>query len=143
MSSANKDIPSDPVGRTEVIRYKAKDGREIEALLTYPVGYERGKRYPLLLNIHGGPAGVFTRSFIAAAALYAPPEGTRPARILWRPSPPAATRSCAAMSAAAVATARNSASRTSRTGAAAITRTRWPASITWSPGIAIDAGRWA
>ena len=33
------------------------------------MGYERGKRVPLLLNVHGGPAGVFTqtRRFKAAS----------------------------------------------------------------------------
>ncbi len=58
-----------PVGRTELIRWKS-DGVEVEGLLTYPVGYERGKHYPLLLIIHGGPAGVFVQTFIANRAIY-------------------------------------------------------------------------
>jgi len=32
------------------------DGHEIEGLLTYPHGYEPGKRYPLVVEIHGGPS---------------------------------------------------------------------------------------
>ncbi len=59
-----------PLGRTEIIRWKAKDGLDIEGLLTYPAGYDKGKRYPLLLNIHGGPMGVFTQSYVAAPGLY-------------------------------------------------------------------------
>ena len=39
------------------------DGMEIEGVLIYPVGYEAGKRYPLLANIHGGPSGVWTQAF--------------------------------------------------------------------------------
>ena len=35
------------MGPTEVVRWKSKDGLEIEGLLTYPAGYEKGKRYPL------------------------------------------------------------------------------------------------
>jgi dipeptidyl aminopeptidase/acylaminoacyl peptidase len=31
------------------------DGFEIEGLLTLPHGYEEGKRYPLVIEIHGGP----------------------------------------------------------------------------------------
>jgi dipeptidyl aminopeptidase/acylaminoacyl peptidase len=32
------------------------DGHEIEGILTYPAGYEGGKRYPLIVDIHGGPS---------------------------------------------------------------------------------------
>jgi len=31
------------------------DGSEVEAWIMRPVGFEEGQRYPLLLNIHGGP----------------------------------------------------------------------------------------
>jgi dipeptidyl aminopeptidase/acylaminoacyl peptidase len=65
VSRMNADLPDYPLGRTDVIRWKSSDGVEIEGLLTYPVGYEPGTRYPLLLLIHGGPAGVFTQTFIA------------------------------------------------------------------------------
>jgi dipeptidyl aminopeptidase/acylaminoacyl peptidase len=70
VSRANADMPKHPLGRTEVIRWKSKDGMEIEGLLTYPVGYEKGKRYPFLLIIHGGPAGVYTQSFIGNRSPY-------------------------------------------------------------------------
>jgi dipeptidyl aminopeptidase/acylaminoacyl peptidase len=65
-SRVNNGSPDLPLGRTEVIRWQSKDGKEIEGLLTYPVGYTKGKKFPLLLVIHGGPAGVFNRSFIAS-----------------------------------------------------------------------------
>jgi dipeptidyl aminopeptidase/acylaminoacyl peptidase len=55
-----------PVGRTEVTRWQTKDGKTIDGLLTYPVGYAEGQRCPLLVVIHGGPTGVFTRTFIAS-----------------------------------------------------------------------------
>jgi dipeptidyl aminopeptidase/acylaminoacyl peptidase len=64
------DLARLPLGKTEVIRWKAKDGLEVEGLLTYPVGYEAGKKYPLILNIHGGPAGVFVETFIGRSGLY-------------------------------------------------------------------------
>ncbi len=63
ISRANATLASRPVGRTEVIRWKSKDGQEIEGLLTYPVNYEKGKRVPMILVIHGGPAGVFVQTF--------------------------------------------------------------------------------
>lgn len=65
LTTINADISSRPVPKTEVIRWKSFDGKEIEGLLTYPLNYEAGKKYPLILNIHGGPAGVFSQSFIA------------------------------------------------------------------------------
>jgi dipeptidyl aminopeptidase/acylaminoacyl peptidase len=63
VSEAN--LTNHPLGKTEVIHWSSTDDFEIEALLTYPVGYQPGTRVPLLLVIHGGPAGYFTRSFIA------------------------------------------------------------------------------
>jgi dipeptidyl aminopeptidase/acylaminoacyl peptidase len=70
LSRANADAPGHPFGRTEVIRWKGPDGLEIEGLLTYPVGYEKGRRYPLLVVVHGGPSGGFSRSCIAARGAY-------------------------------------------------------------------------
>ncbi len=70
VSHVNANIPALPLGKTEIIRWKSKDGLEIEGLLTYPANYEKGKRYPLLLNVHGGPAGVFTQTFVASPGAY-------------------------------------------------------------------------
>jgi dipeptidyl aminopeptidase/acylaminoacyl peptidase len=69
-SKVNAKLPKLPLGKTEVIRWKSKDGLEIEGLLTYPADYEEGKRYPLLLNVHGGPMGMFTQTYVATPGLY-------------------------------------------------------------------------
>lgn len=68
VSRVNRGLPDAPLGRTEVVRWKAPDGQQVEGLLTYPAVYQKGKRYPTLLVIHGGPMGVFTQTFPAAAA---------------------------------------------------------------------------
>src|SRR5262249_1895787 len=70
VSRVNREVANVPLGSTEVIRWKSSDGLGIEGLLTYPVGYEKGKRYPLLLIIHGGPMGAFTQSFNGTAGQY-------------------------------------------------------------------------
>ncbi|MEO6655955.1 MAG: S9 family peptidase [Pyrinomonadaceae bacterium] len=70
VSWANADIAKMPVGKTEVIKWKSKDGREIEGLLTYPVGYVAGTKVPFILNVHGGPAGVFNQGFIGGRGVY-------------------------------------------------------------------------
>lgn len=70
VSEANAGLPKPPTGETKVVRWKSTDGLEIEGLLTLPPGYEAGKKYPLILNIHGGPAGVFNESFIGRPGIY-------------------------------------------------------------------------
>ena len=87
ISRANADLPKLPLGKTEVVRWKSTDGREIEGLLTYPVNYQAGTRVPLILNVHGGPAGVFTQSFIGGRGVY--PIATFAARgfAVLRPNP--------------------------------------------------------
>ena len=63
VSHVQRDLPNLPPIHTEVVHWKAKDGLEIEGLLTYPVGYEKGKHYPLLLIVHGGPMGAYMRTY--------------------------------------------------------------------------------
>ena len=70
ITKANADLKVPPVGRTEVVTWKSKDGKQIEGLLTYPVGYQAGQRVPLILNIHGGPAGVFQQAYIGGRGVY-------------------------------------------------------------------------
>ncbi len=70
LTDVHTDYPRLPLGKTEVITWKSRDGLEIEGLLTYPVGYEKGKRYPLVLNVHGGPMGSFSETFTAAGGIY-------------------------------------------------------------------------
>jgi len=70
ISTINPELASLPVPKTELISWKSFDGMEIEGLLTFPLNYEAGKKYPFILNIHGGPAGVFSESFIAVSGIY-------------------------------------------------------------------------
>ncbi len=70
VSEFNAGLPEHRIGRTETIRWKAPDGLDIEGLLTYPAGHEAGTKAPLLLVIHGGPAGVFRRSYLGSASPY-------------------------------------------------------------------------
>jgi len=40
----------------EHVCWTSDDGVVIEGLLTYPVGYQPGTRYPLVVEVHGGPS---------------------------------------------------------------------------------------
>jgi dipeptidyl aminopeptidase/acylaminoacyl peptidase len=48
--------------QSEIVKWKSKDGTEIEGVLTKPVGYTSGK-VPFLLNPHGGPTGASLNSW--------------------------------------------------------------------------------
>jgi dipeptidyl aminopeptidase/acylaminoacyl peptidase len=87
VSAANRDVARPPLGRTEVIQWKSKDGRTVDGLLTYPVGYTAGQKVPLLLNIHGGPSGVFGETFIGAAGLYPVASFAQKGIAVLRPNP--------------------------------------------------------
>ena len=54
---SNPQVRELALGEQEEITWKSKDGRPVGGVLVKPVGYEPGKRYPLIVAIHGGPAG--------------------------------------------------------------------------------------
>jgi dipeptidyl aminopeptidase/acylaminoacyl peptidase len=41
-------------GRAEVIEWRSVDGDVLRGALVYPAGYEKGKRYPLIVKVYGG-----------------------------------------------------------------------------------------
>jgi dipeptidyl aminopeptidase/acylaminoacyl peptidase len=58
LSDAGAQIASWPKHTREVIKWKSQDGAEIEGVLHKPADFQQGRRYPLLIVIHGGPTGV-------------------------------------------------------------------------------------
>jgi dipeptidyl aminopeptidase/acylaminoacyl peptidase len=66
VTDINAAYATKPLPKTEVVKWKGADGKEIEGLLTYPINYKPGQKVPFILNIHGGPAGVFTQACVAA-----------------------------------------------------------------------------
>lgn len=47
------------------------DGRRVQGWIIYPPGFDPGKKYPLLLEIHGGPYSAYGDVFSMEAQLYA------------------------------------------------------------------------
>lgn len=71
LSNVNEEFSKMTASKTEVVSWKSKDGKyDIEGLITYPANYVKGKKYPMILNIHGGPAGVFAQNYTGAGAVY-------------------------------------------------------------------------
>ncbi|HMK24934.1 MAG TPA: S9 family peptidase [Chitinophagaceae bacterium] len=65
ITSINAEYANKALPKTELIKWKGADGKEIEGLLTYPIGYQPGQKVPFILNVHGGPAGVFQQNCVA------------------------------------------------------------------------------
>ncbi len=71
LTDVNSTITDELVlGQGEVIRWESRDRTEIEGILMLPAEYQSGV-LPLLLHIHGGPAGVFRNSFSASNHVWA------------------------------------------------------------------------
>jgi dipeptidyl aminopeptidase/acylaminoacyl peptidase len=49
----------------------SKDGSEVEAWIIRPAGFAEGKRYPVLVNIHGGPFTQYGNGFFDEFQVYA------------------------------------------------------------------------
>ncbi len=57
LTLTNPQLNEVTFGAQEVIAWKAKDGLTIEGVLVKPVGFQEGRRYPLIVQPHGGPEG--------------------------------------------------------------------------------------
>ena len=51
--------PSLDVAAVERLPYKSTDGWDVDGFLVRPVGWQAGRKYPMVVSIHGGPAGQF------------------------------------------------------------------------------------
>ena len=58
ITNFSKQLEDWKYSKSEVISWKSKDGATIEGILHKPMDYDPGKKYPLLINIHGGPTGI-------------------------------------------------------------------------------------
>ncbi len=55
LTNSNPILNDMPLGKQETIAWKGPDDLTIYGVLVKPVGYESGKRYPLQVQVHGGP----------------------------------------------------------------------------------------
>ena len=58
LSNSNPFLREINFGKQETISWKSIDDQIIDGILTYPPNYRKGMRYPLILQIHGGPESV-------------------------------------------------------------------------------------
>jgi len=53
----NPQVAGLALGEEVEVDWTSSDGKTVGGVLVYPVGYQEGRRYPLIVAIHGGPAG--------------------------------------------------------------------------------------
>jgi dipeptidyl aminopeptidase/acylaminoacyl peptidase len=58
ISAINDQIKGWNVPVNELVQWKSKDGAKIEGVLLKPANFDKNKKYPLLVVIHGGPTGI-------------------------------------------------------------------------------------
>lgn len=73
LSNLNSEVLNGvALGDTESFTFVSNDFKyEIEAFLTKPVGFDPNKKYPMIVNIHGGPHGYRGPTFNLKAQCYA------------------------------------------------------------------------
>lgn len=59
------------MAKAEIVRWKSKDGMEIEGVFYLPGDYQEGTKVPLMLHIHGGPPGHYGNRFRPSFHIYA------------------------------------------------------------------------
>lgn len=55
LTSLSEQVEGWDMGKVETVRWKSKDGIEIEGVIRKPTDFNPSKRYPLLFDVHGGP----------------------------------------------------------------------------------------
>ncbi|WP_174616147.1 S9 family peptidase [Virgibacillus ihumii] len=72
MTNGNNDLLGEVVlSEPETLTYKAEDGWEIQGWILKPYGFEESKKYPLVLEIHGGPHAMYGQTFFHELQLLA------------------------------------------------------------------------
>ena len=71
LSDANPEVEKFALGSYETVRWKSSDGEMVEGILVKPVGFDPTKRYPLIVQLHGGPASAYMLNFSSSWGTYA------------------------------------------------------------------------
>jgi dipeptidyl aminopeptidase/acylaminoacyl peptidase len=71
LTDFNREVAGFELGNVETITWQGPDGFKEDGILVYPPGFSAGKKYPLVLLIHGGPRAASTEAFSALPQIFA------------------------------------------------------------------------
>ena len=71
LTNVNAFVDGLTLGHTEPLVWQGPNGFREDGVLTYPAAYQRGRQYPLVLMIHGGPESASTVRFSSLSQLLA------------------------------------------------------------------------
>ena len=71
LTGFNAHIAALELGKTEAIEWDGPDGFRMDGVVTYPPGFQTGRKYPLVLMIHGGPRATSKAAFSPRVQLLA------------------------------------------------------------------------
>ncbi|MDD5541825.1 MAG: prolyl oligopeptidase family serine peptidase [Acidobacteriia bacterium] len=57
ITDLNPNLKHRHIAKSEIVHWKGALDEQVEGILYYPENYQTGNKYPLMLMIHGGPAG--------------------------------------------------------------------------------------
>ncbi|MBI1738170.1 MAG: S9 family peptidase [Acidobacteria bacterium] len=64
LTNVNPWLAQRKLATQEVVKYKARDGLELEGMLIRPLDEVKGQRYPLILVVHGGPEARYANGWL-------------------------------------------------------------------------------
>ncbi len=70
LTNYNEQTTNWDFGTIETIKWKSKDGLEIQGLIRKPSDFDPKKKYPLLFKIHGGPSAFSSKAMVEDNELY-------------------------------------------------------------------------
>ncbi|HMC61026.1 MAG TPA: S9 family peptidase, partial [Candidatus Solibacter sp.] len=72
LTHLNADLwPGLELAAVERLRYKSTDGWDIDGFFVKPIGWQAGKKYPMVVSVHGGPAGQYGVDWYQEFQVYA------------------------------------------------------------------------
>jgi dipeptidyl aminopeptidase/acylaminoacyl peptidase len=71
LTDFNRQIAALRLGKVDPFEWQGPDGLREDGILVYPPDFSKDKKYPLVLNVHGGPMAASTTEFDGFAHLMA------------------------------------------------------------------------
>ncbi len=69
LTDSNPILAERDLAAQEVVRYEARDGLELEGVLVRPLQAREGRRYPLVIAVHGGPESRYANGWVSGYTL--------------------------------------------------------------------------